>query len=40
MADALTHVGQLLLLRRMAGDPVAGEAYRLAEIVAGLIGRA
>ena len=38
IADALTHVGQLALLRRMAGDPVAGEAYRLAEIVTGRVG--
>jgi hypothetical protein len=38
IADALTHIGQLALLRRMAGDPVAGEAYRLAEIVAGRVG--
>jgi hypothetical protein len=38
IADALTHVGQIALLRRMAGDPVAGEAYRLAEIVAGRVG--
>ena len=38
IADALTHIGQLALLRRIAGDPVAGEAYRLAEIVAGRVG--
>lgn len=38
VADVLTHVGQLSLLRRMAGDPVPGEAYRLAEIVAGRLG--
>ena len=38
IADALTHIGQLALLRRMAGDPVPGEAYRLAEIVAGRTG--
>ena len=38
VADALTHVGQLALLRRMAGDPVLGEAYRLAEIVPGRVG--
>ena len=38
LADALTHIGQLALLRRMAGDPVNGEAYRLAEIVAGRVG--
>jgi len=38
IADALTHVGQIALLRRLAGDPVAGEAYRQAEIVAGRLG--
>ena len=35
IADVLTHIGQLGLLRRMAGDPVPGEAYRLAEIAVG-----
>ena len=38
IADALTHIGQLALLRRMAGAPVLGESYRKAEIVAGRIG--
>lgn len=38
ISDALTHIGQLALLRRMAGDPVPGEAYRLAEIVVGRVG--
>ena len=38
IADAFTHIGQISLLRRMAGDPVAGEAYRVAEIVAGRLG--
>ena len=38
IADALTHIGQLALLRRMAGAPVLGESYRLAEIVVGRIG--
>jgi hypothetical protein len=38
IADALTHVGQLALLRRMAGSPVLGEAYRKADIVAGRLG--
>jgi hypothetical protein len=36
--DALTHIGQLALLRRMAGAPVPGEPYRLAEIVVGRVG--
>jgi hypothetical protein len=38
IADALTHIGQLALLRRMAGAPVLGESYRRAEIVAGRVG--
>jgi len=37
VADALTHVGQLTLLRRMAGTPVRGENYYLAEIEAGRV---
>lgn len=38
IADALTHIGQIALLRRMMGDPVAGEAYRVADIVPGRVG--
>ena len=38
VADALTHVGQIALLRRMAGTPVRGENYYMAEIVAGRVG--
>lgn len=38
IADALTHIGQLALLRRMAGSPVLGEAYRAAPIEAGRVG--
>jgi len=38
IADALTHVGQLALLRRMAGAPVRGENYFKAEIAAGRVG--
>jgi hypothetical protein len=38
IADALTHIGQLALLRRLAGAPVLGESYRRAEIVAGRVG--
>jgi len=38
LADALTHVGQLAMLRRMAGGPVKGENYFKAEIVAGRVG--
>lgn len=38
VADALTHVGQLTLLRRMAGAPVRGENYYVADIEAGRVG--
>ena len=38
IADALTHVGQIAMLRRMAGAPVRGENYFRAEIVAGQVG--
>ncbi len=38
IADALTHVGQITLLRRMAGAPVRGENYFKAEISAGRVG--
>jgi len=40
IADALTHVGQLTLLRRLAGSPVRGENYMRAEISAGRVGPA
>ncbi len=38
VADALTHVGQIAMLRRMAGAPVKGENYFKAEIQAGRVG--
>jgi hypothetical protein len=38
VADALTHVGQLAILRRLAGSPVKGENYFVAEIAAGRLG--
>lgn len=38
LADALTHVGQLAMLRRMAGSPISGENYLVADIVAGRVG--
>lgn len=38
IADALTHVGQIAILRRLAGAPVKGENYFRAEIVAGRVG--
>jgi hypothetical protein len=40
IADALTHVGQINMLRRMAGSAVRGENYFKAEITAGKVGRA
>lgn len=38
LADALTHVGQLAMLRGMAGAPVRPESYARAEIVSGRVG--
>lgn len=38
LADALTHVGQLALMRGMAGIPVKPEAYARAEIAVGRVG--
>jgi hypothetical protein len=38
IADALTHVGQLAMLRRMAGCPIQGENYYVAEITPGRVG--
>ena len=38
IADALTHIGQIALLRRLAGSPVRGENYFKAEIAAGRVG--
>lgn len=38
VADSLTHVGQLAMLRRLAGVKIKGENYARAEIVAGRVG--
>ena len=38
VADSLTHIGQIGLLRRLAGGPVRGENYAKADIVTGRIG--
>jgi len=38
VADALTHVGQIGILRRLAQAPVKGESYYEADIVAGRVG--
>ena len=37
VADALTHVGQLAMMRRMAGSPIRPENYFAAEISAGRV---
>lgn len=37
IADALTHTGQINMLRRMAGCPVKGENYFRAEIASGRV---
>jgi hypothetical protein len=39
IADALTHVGQIAMLRRLAGAPVKGENYARAMIGVGRVGR-
>lgn len=38
VADALTHTGQIAMLRRLAGCPIRGENYFVAEIAAGQTG--
>ncbi|OLB85952.1 MAG: hypothetical protein AUI12_10315 [Acidobacteria bacterium 13_2_20CM_2_57_6] len=38
VADALNHVGQIAMLRRLAGSPILGENYFRAEITAGRVG--
>jgi hypothetical protein len=38
IADALTHVGQIAMLRRIAGEPIKGESFFQAEIEAGRLG--
>ena len=38
LADGLTHVGQIAMLRRLAGAPMRGENYFVADIVAGRVG--
>jgi hypothetical protein len=40
IADALTHTGQLCMLRRLAGVPICGENYYVAAIAAGQVGAA
>jgi len=38
IADALTHIGQIAMIRRLAGVPVKGENYFAAEITVGRVG--
>ena len=38
IADSLTHIGQIAMLRRMAGCAIKGENYHKAEIVTGRVG--
>lgn len=38
IADALTHVGQLAILRRLADAPVRGESYPQSDITVGRLG--
>jgi len=39
IADALTHVGQIAMLRRMAGCKITGESYYVADIETGRLGQ-
>jgi len=39
IADSLTHVGQIAILRRLAGARMKSENYSKADIVAGRVGR-
>lgn len=38
LADSINHIGQLMMLRRMAGSPVYGENYFVADIATGRVG--
>lgn len=40
LADALTHVGQLAMLRRLSGAAIKGENYYKADIASGRVGAA
>jgi len=39
IADALNHVGQLAILRRISGVPIRGENYYTADIASGRVGK-
>jgi hypothetical protein len=38
VADAFTHIGQIAMMRRLAGCPIAGENYFVADIKVGRVG--
>lgn len=38
VADALNHIGQIAMLRRLAGSPILGENYFKADIAVGRVG--
>jgi len=38
LADALTHTGQLAMLRRLSGHPMKSQSYARAEVVVGRVG--
>jgi hypothetical protein len=38
VADSLTHVGQIAILRRLADSPIRAESYARSDIVAGRVG--
>jgi hypothetical protein len=39
VADALTHIGQIAMLRRLDGSPITGENYFQADIASGRVGK-
>ncbi|HKO62270.1 MAG TPA: hypothetical protein VJV03_13990 [Pyrinomonadaceae bacterium] len=39
VGDALTHVGQMVMMRRLAGSPVHEQSYFTAEITPGVVNR-
>lgn len=39
IADAIHHVGQLAMLRRLAGTPIRGENYFAADVATGRVGK-
>jgi len=38
LSDAMTHAGQLAMLRRLAGSPIPPENFVFAEVIAGQLG--